>query len=541
MDAISQNPTPAVVPVPPPPTRATYVVMAAAVLAMLLASLDSLILGTAMPTIVGDLGGLDHLSWVASGYMLATAAATPIWGKLGDMYGRKGCFLASITLFLVGSALCGLAQSMGQLIGLRVLQGLGGGGLMVGALSLIGELVTPQARGKFQAMASTSMGAAMVAGPLVGGFLTDHLGWRSCFYVNVPIGVLALVMITVALRIPARRASGRIDYLGAVLLSTAIVSLVLMTTWAGTKYDWVSVQIIGLGVLAVAATVALIAVERRVAEPVLPLAIFRSRNFCWANVLAFLSGFVMVAAMTFLPIFQQTVQGASATNAGLLMLPLLLSMVAVNLFAGQLISGKGNFTRYALIGSALIALGVFLLSLMDIGTGPWVTGAYMAVFGAGLGFATQVTLSVGMESVGRAHLGVSSSTVTLSRTLGGSFGVSLAGIVFAQQMADGAKKMAGGHGGPGGPGGPGAHPAPSAGAHLSAESLRALPAAARDAYEHAVASGTHQVFVYCTVAGVLAFASAWFIRTRTQVAAVAAAAAAAAAAKVPSAESAAAH
>ncbi|MFI9272597.1 MDR family MFS transporter [Kitasatospora sp. NPDC052896] len=511
MDTISQNLAPAGPPVPPP-TRATYVVMAAAVLAMLLASLDSLILGTAMPTIVGDLGGLDHLSWVASGYMLATAASTPIWGKLGDMYGRKGCFLSSIGLFLLGSALCGLAQSMGQLIGLRVLQGLGGGGLMVGALSLIGELVTPQARGKFQAMASTVMGAAMVAGPLVGGFLTDHLGWRACFYVNVPIGLAALVMVAVALRTPPRRATGRIDYPGAALLATAIVALVLITTWGGSKYHWDSVQIIGLAVVAVAATAALITVERRAAEPVLPLGVFRSHNFCWANILAFMVGFVMVAAMTFLPMFQQTVQGASATSAGILMLPLLLSMVAINLFAGQLISRKGNFTLYAVIGAGLIATGVFLLSLMDTGTSSVTTGAYMAVFGAGLGFAMQVTLSVGMESVERRHLGVASSTVTLSRTLGGSFGVSLAGIVFANHVSAGAH-----HGG---------HAAPTAAAHLSAQSLRALPPAARSAYEHAVASGTHEVFVYATVAGVLAFLSAWCIRTRRQVAAAAAAAAA---------------
>nr|AEM44238.1 LndJ transmembrane efflux protein [uncultured bacterium] len=485
-----------------PPTRHLNAVMVAAVVAMLLAALDNLILSTAMPTIVVDLGGLEHLSWVASAYMLATAASTPIWGKLGDMYGRKGVFLTSIGVFVLGSVVSGLSQSMGQLIGFRVLQGLGAGGLMVGALSIIGELVPPRERGKFQAMASAVVGVAMVAGPIAGGFLTDNLGWRYSFYINVPLGLVALVIIAVALRLPKKRSEARIDYLGAALLTAVITSLMLLTTWGGTRYDWTSPVVIGLAVVAVAGAFALLAVERRAAAPVLPLTVFRSSNFTWANVVALLFGFVMVAAMTFLPIYQQTVQGASATSAGMLLLPLLLSMVGVNTFAGPLIAKRGTFKRYAVLGGALLALGVFLLSQMGTGTGRVTTGAYMAVFGAGLGLLMQITLSVAMESVEMRNLGVASSTVTLSRTIGGAFGVSFAGIFFAGQVEEGTTGQGGAEAG--------------GQARLSAESLMNLSEPARAAYKQAVADGTHWAFLCATVIGIAAFLGAWFIKDRPQ-------------------------
>ncbi|MFF3333572.1 MDR family MFS transporter [Streptomyces sp. NPDC002888] len=503
---MSHDPTAGGAAVQAPPNRRLYAVMTAAVVAMLLAALDSLVLGTAMPTIVGELGGLEHLSWVASAYMLATAASTPIWGKLGDMYGRKGVFLASIGIFLAGSMVSGLAQSMGQLIGFRVLQGLGSGGLMVGALSLIGELVTPRERGKFQAMASAVMGLAMVGGPLVGGFLTDHFGWRYCFYLNVPLGLAAFATIAVSLQMPKKRSQAPIDYLGALLLAAVITSLVLVSTWAGTQYDWTSPLIIGLLVVAVAGTFALPAVERRAVAPVLPLAVFRSANFTWANVVAFLFGFVMVAALTFLPIYQQTVQGASASSAGVLMLPLLLPMVGVNMFVGQLISKQGNFKLYAIVGGALLVLGIFLLSLMDTGTGRLETSVYMMVFGAGLGLLMQVTLSVAMESVEMKDLGVASSTVTLTRTIGGAFGVSLAGIIFNDQVTDGMGDKSGAMAGDI--------------TKLSAESLVKLPEPVREAYERAVADGTHWAFLATTAVAAAAFLGGWFIKARPKPAAV---------------------
>ncbi|UQX05458.1 MDR family MFS transporter [Streptomyces sp. RerS4] len=487
-------------PIGTPPRPRHLLVMSAVVVAMLLAALDSLILGTAMPTIVAELGGLEHLSWVASAYMLATAASTPVWGKLGDMYGRKAVFLTSIGIFLAGSVVAGMAQSMGQLIGFRVLQGLGGGGLMVGALALIGELITPAERGKFQAMASTVMGAAMVGGPLAGGFLTDHLGWRWCFYLNVPLGLAAFLAIAMGLHLPKKRSQAPLDYLGAALLTAVITALVLITTWGGTRYDWTSPAVIGLAVVAVAGTAAFLTVERRAAAPILPLDIFRSANFSWANIVAFLFGFVMVAAMTFLPIYQQTVQGASATSAGILMLPLLLAMVGVNTLAGRLIAERGDFKLYAVTGGALLVVGAFLLSLMDTTTSRLTTGVYMAVFGAGLGLLMQVTLSVAMESVEMRNIGVASSTVTLSRTIGGSFGVSLAGIVFADRVND-AAPSSGAAGGEG-------H------TQLSAESLAALPEQVRAAYEQAVADGTHAAFLIAAALAAAAFIGAWFIKAR---------------------------
>ncbi|MEU8685505.1 MDR family MFS transporter [Streptomyces sp. NPDC048611] len=497
---MAHDPTAGGAAVAAPPNRRLFAVMTAAVVAMLLAALDSLILGTAMPTIVGELGGLEHLSWVASAYMLATAATTPIWGKLGDMYGRKGVFLASIGLFLAGSMVSGLAQSMGQLIGFRVLQGLGSGGLMVGALSLIGELVTPRERGKFQAMSSAVMGVAMVGGPLVGGFLTDHLGWRYCFYLNVPLGLAAFATIAVSLKLPKKRSQAPIDYLGAALVAAVITSLLLVTTWGGTQYDWTSPVIIGLIAVAVAGAFALMAVERRAVAPVLPLTIFRSANFSWANVVSFLFGFVMVAAMTFLPIYQQTVQGASASSAGLLMLPLLLGMVGTNTFVGQLIAKQGNFKLYAVVGGALLLGGILLLSTMDTGTGRLVPGIYMAVFGVGLGLLMQVTLSVAMESVEMKDLGVASSTVTLTRTIGGAFGVSLAGIIFNDRISAGMGTEGGATGG--------------AVNRLSAESLLKLPEPVREAYEKAVAEGTHWAFLTVSAVAAAALAASWFIKAR---------------------------
>ena len=305
-----------------PQARSVRVVILALMIAMLLAMLDNMIVGTAMPTIVGELGGLEHLSWVVTAYTLATAASTPIWGKLGDMYGRKGTFLTSIVLFLIGSALSGMAQDMGQLIGFRAIQGLGAGGLMVGVMAIIGDLVPPRERGKYQGMMAGVMAVAMIGGPLVGGTITDHLGWRWSFYINLPLGAVALAMVTAVLHLPKKeRTKARIDYLGAGLLTVGITSIVLVTTWGGTEYAWDSAVIMELIAIGVAALTGFFFVETKAAEPIMPLHIFRSRNFSLMSVIGFLTGFVMFGAVLFLPLYQQSVQGASATNSGLLLLP----------------------------------------------------------------------------------------------------------------------------------------------------------------------------------------------------------------------------
>ncbi|MGA9308980.1 MAG: MFS transporter, partial [Pseudonocardiaceae bacterium] len=295
--------------------REIYTVMSGLMIAMLLAMLDNLVVGTAMPTIIGELGGLAHLSWVVTAYALATAVSTPVWAKLGDLYGRKGVFMASIVVFLAGSALTGLSQNMGELIGFRGVQGLGAGGLMVGAMAIIADLVPLRERGRYQGMMAAVMPLAFVGGPLLGGFLTDNFSWRWAFYINLPLGVLALVVVALTMHLPGRRAEQVvIDWRGAGLLAAGLAALTLLCSWGGSQYPWTSAPIIALGMVTVAALAAFVAVERRVTEPVLSLALFRSRNFTAATTLTFLTGFAMFGAVTFLPQFQQNVQGASATS-----------------------------------------------------------------------------------------------------------------------------------------------------------------------------------------------------------------------------------
>ncbi|MEV0266712.1 MDR family MFS transporter [Streptomyces sp. NPDC050617] len=474
----------------------------ALMIAMLLAMLDNMIVGTAMPTIVGELGGLSHLSWVVTAYTLATAASTPIWGKLGDMYGRKGIFLTSIVLFLIGSALSGMSQSMDQLIAFRAVQGLGAGGLMVGVMAIIGDLIPPRERGKYQGMMAGVMAVAMIGGPLVGGTLTDHLGWRWSFYINLPLGAIALAMVTAVLHLPKKRAEGRIDYVGAALLTIGITSLVLITTWGGTQYAWGSGRIIGLGVLGVAALIAFVFVERKVNAPILPLHIFRNRNFSLVTVIGFLVGFVMFGSMTFLPLYQQSVQGASATNSGLLLLPMLLSMMTVSLIAGRVTTNTGKYKMFPIMGGALITIGLFLLAQMDTGTSRFTSGVYMAVLGAGMGFLMQMTMLIAQNSVEMKDMGVGSSSATLFRTIGGSFGVAIFGAIFTNQVKDTMVARLGDKGGA----------VVSGGAQMDPKALPKLPAMVRDAYMHAVSSGTHNVFLWGAGISIIGFICAWFIK-----------------------------
>ncbi|MER6448546.1 MDR family MFS transporter [Streptomyces venezuelae] len=481
--------------------RSVRVVLMALMIAMLLAMLDNMIIGTAMPTIVGELGGLEHLSWVVTAYTLATAASTPIWGKIGDMYGRKGSFLTSIVIFLIGSALSGMAQDMGQLIGFRAIQGLGAGGLMVGVMAIIGDLIPPRERGKYQGMMAGVMALAMIGGPLVGGTITDHMGWRWSFYINLPLGAVALAMVTAVLHLPKKRAQGKIDYLGAALLTLAITSTVLVTTWGGNEYAWSSAEILGLIAVGVLSTAAFLYAETKAAEPVMPLHIFRSRNFTLMSVIGFLVGFAMFGGVLYLPLFQQSVQGASATNSGLLLLPMLLSMMVVSLIAGRVTTSSGRYKMFPIAGGALMVVGMFLLATMDTGTTRLVSGLYMAVLGAGLGFLMQITMLVAQNSVDMKDMGVASSSATLFRTLGGSFGVALMGSLFTARVTDTMTERLG----------PEAAKA-SGSAQLDAASLAKLPEAVRDAYQHAVAAGTHSAFLLGAAIAVLGFAAAWFVK-----------------------------
>ncbi|MFD8330609.1 MDR family MFS transporter [Streptomyces lydicus] len=479
------------------------VVLFALMITMLLAMLDNMIVGTAMPTIVGELGGMSHLSWVVTAYTLATAASTPIWGKLGDMYGRKGVFLTSIVIFLAGSALSGMAQDMGQLIGFRAVQGLGAGGLMVGVMAIIGDLIPPRERGKYQGMMAGVMAVAMIGGPLVGGTITDHLGWRWSFYINLPLGAIALIMVTAVLHLPKKRSQTRIDYAGAALLTIGITALVLITTWGGTEYDWLSGQIIGLGVLGVVALLGFVLVERKVSEPVLPLHIFRNSNFSLVTLIGFLVGFVMFGSMTFLPLFQQTVQGASATNSGLLLLPMLLSMMVVSLFAGRVTTRTGKYKVFVVVGGGLITAGLALLSLMDTDTTRFTSGVFMAVLGAGMGFLMQTTMLIAQNSVEMKDMGVGSSSATLFRTIGGSFGVAILGAIFTNQVQSTMVQRLGKAAG---------EKMTGSSSTMDPKDLPKLPPMIQGAYGHAVATGTHHVFLWGTVISVIGFAAAWFLK-----------------------------
>ncbi|WP_055567867.1 MDR family MFS transporter [Streptomyces atriruber] len=485
-----------------PQPRSVRVVLMALMITMLLAMLDNMIVGPAMPTIVGDLGGMEHLSWVVTAYTLATAASTPIWGKLGDMYGRKGSFLTAIVIFLVGSALSGMAQDMGQLIGFRAVQGLGAGGLMVGVMAIIGDLVPPRDRGKYMGMMTGVMAVAMIGGPLVGGSITDHLGWRWAFYINLPLGAVALAMVTSVLHLPKKKAQGRIDYLGAALLTVGISALVLVTTWGGSEYAWDSAVIMELIGIGVASLIGFLFVQKKAAEPILPLHIFSNLNFSLMAVIGFITGFVMFGAMLFLPLFQQSVQGASATNSGLLLLPMLLSMMAVSMVAGRVTTSTGKYRLFPIVGTVLMVTGFYLLSQMDTGTSRLTSGLYMAVLGAGMGFLMQITMLVAQNSVEMKDMGVASSSATLFRTLGSSFGVAIMGALFNNRVHDVMAERAGSMGGK----------VTETSAQLDAESLKQLPAAIRDAYQHAVSAGTHSAFLLGAGISVVALLASFFVK-----------------------------
>jgi EmrB/QacA subfamily drug resistance transporter len=482
-----------------------YLILVGVMLAMLLAMLDNMIVNTALPRIVGDLGGLAHYSWVVTAYILASTAATPIWGKLGDLFGQKRTYLASIVLFLAGSALSGMAHSMTQLIAFRAFQGLGAGGLMVGAMAIMGVLVPPRERGRYQGVMAAIMPAAMVAGPLLGGFITDHLNWRWAFYVNLPIGVVALAMIIVTLHLPkvTHAVRPRIDYLGAALLTAGVSALVLITTWGGSEYAWGSPQILGLAAAAALALAAFVLVERRVAEPILPLRLFRSRNFTVAAALGFLTGFAMFGATLAMPQFFQTVQGDSATASGLSLLPMLGGMVVVGLIAGQVMTRTGRYKAFPIIGGVLMAAGLLLLSRLDVGTGHATTLLLMVPLGLGLGCLMQVVMTVAQNTLEVKDMGAGSAASRFFQSIGGSFGASVFGAVMTSRLTSSLTDSLGA---------PAADKLTGSGQRTSPAILAQLPAVVHDAYLHAVADGVGTVFLWAVPVAVLVFLVAWFVK-----------------------------
>ena len=418
------------------PPREVMIVLPGLLMAILLAMLDNLIVSTALPRIVGDLGGVAHLSWVVTAYILASTITTPFYGKLGDMYGRKKFFIAAIIIFLAGSALSGLSQSMAELIAFRAIQGLGAGGLMVGAMATLGDIVAPRERGRYMSYMMVVMMLATIGGPLLGGFITTSFSWRWIFYINIPLGGAALVYLLVTLHVPAHRVRHKVDYLGGSLLAVAATALILLATWGGTQYAWGSPQIIGLALLTVAAGVAFYVTEMRAAEPMMPLHVYRNRNFSLSMAMTFLTGLAMFGAMTFLPLFQQTVQGESPTVSGLALTPMMLGVTVTSIVAGQVTTKTGRYKVFPILGGGIMAVGMFLLSGLDTGTTRLESALYYVVLGLGMGFLMQMVSLIAQNSVEQKDMGVASSARMFFQQIGGSLGVAAFGALFARQLTE---------------------------------------------------------------------------------------------------------
>ncbi|WP_033227060.1 DHA2 family efflux MFS transporter permease subunit [Streptomyces virginiae] len=484
-------------------SREVLVSIGALLLGLLIAALDQTIVSTALPTIVSDLGGMAHLSWVVTAYMLASTAATPLWGKLGDQYGRKKLFQYAIVLFLIGSALCGIAQDMPQLIGFRALQGLGGGGLIVLSMAIVGDIVPPRERGKYQGLFGGVFGATSVLGPLLGGLFVDNLSWRWVFYINLPIGLVALVVIAAVLHIPARSSKHTIDYLGTFLIACVATCLVLIASLGGT-WGWGSARVIGVAVLGAFLLACFLVVERRAAEPVLPLGLFRIRTFTLCSAISFVVGFAMFGAMVYLPTFLQVVQGVSPTMSGVHMLPMVIGMLLTSTVSGQIVSRTGRWKVFPIAGTAVTALGLLLLHQLHRTSSTWEMSVYFFVFGAGLGLVMQVLVLVVQNAVSYADLGVATSGATFFRSIGASFGVAIFGTVFTHQLDD---KLAASLAGA-------TLPAGASVAQLEADprAIAALPADLQPRVLDAYATAITDVFLYAVPIVLIAFVIAWFLK-----------------------------
>jgi EmrB/QacA subfamily drug resistance transporter len=410
------------------------VIIVALMLAMLLAALDQTIVSTALPRIAQDLNGLSKLSWVVTAYLIASAVVTPLYGKISDQLGRKKVFQAAIIIFLVGSALCGLAQNMDQLIVFRALQGIGAGGLMALVFAIIGDIIPPRQRGRYQGYFGSVFAVASIAGPLLGGLFTDHLSWRWIFYINIPIGLVALSAIGARLHLPVKKTEHRIDFLGAALLAGAIICIMLVTVLGGATYPWMSAPIYELLAGGLVFTGLFLLQERRAPEPVISLQLFKSDIFRVSSALSLLSGAVMFGAIVFLPEYQQVVRGYSATKSGLLLLPLVGGMLVAMISSGRIITKIGRYRMFPIIGTAITALGIWLFSHIALNTPQLTLSVWMVVLGVGIGLYMQVLTLAVQNSVDRKDMGTATSVVTFFRSMGSSFGTAIFGAILTARL-----------------------------------------------------------------------------------------------------------
>jgi EmrB/QacA subfamily drug resistance transporter len=482
--------------------RRIWLILGALMLGMLLAALDQTIVSTALPTIVGDLGGLSHLSWVVTAYLLASTASTPLWGKLGDLYGRKSFFQAAIVLFLVGSALSGLSRTMIELIGFRAVQGLGAGGLIVGAQAIIGDVISPRERGRYQGLFGALFGVSSVVGPLLGGVFVDNLSWRWVFYINLPLGALALFVTAAVLPGALSRVQRSIDYLGTALLAAAATDCVLFTSLGGVSYPWSSAPIITMGVLAPVLVAAFVFVERRAAEPVLPMRLFTNRVFSATSVIGFMVGFAMFGALTFLPLFLQVVRGVNPTVSGLYLTPMMAGLLLTSIGSGRLISRWGRYKVFPILGTAVMTIGLYLFTYLGVNTPTLEISAFMFVLGAGIGGVMQVLVIAVQAAVDYRELGTATSGATFFRSIGGSFGTAVFGAIFGNVLGGNIAHYLPGVRLPGGI-------SPTSGANPKV--LASMPPGVHSGFIHAYAASLQTVFLVAVPVAAVSFVLTWFL------------------------------
>jgi EmrB/QacA subfamily drug resistance transporter len=470
-------------------------VFGALFLALWLAALDQTVVSTALPTMVADLGGLSYLSWVVTAYLLTSTVAGPLYGKFADLYGRKIVLQVAIAVFLVGSALCGIAQNMVQLIIFRALEGVGGGGLIVITIAVIGDLIPPRERGRYQGFFGAVFGTATIVGPLVGGFLVDHLSWRWIFYINLPTGILAMAVIAAVLPSQSTRRRHAIDYAGALLLTAALSAIILFTGLGGTAFPWTSPVMLALLAASVAGTVAFIIVELRSPEPILPMSLFGNRNFAVASGVGFIVGLSLFGAVTFLPIYLQVVKGVSPLSSGVLLMPMMLGMLATSVISGRIISRFGRYKLFPILGTGTMTFGLGALSLLTIESNDWQTAIDALWLGLGMGMVMQVLIIAVQNSVDYKHLGVATSGTMLFRSLGGALGVALFGAIFANRLH---AQLAG--------------PGMDFLATVLPSAVKGLPPNLHEEYITAVMAALRPVFLVAAAISAVAFALAWMLR-----------------------------